>query len=537
MERTGGWLSLVNGRVRRVEVVVWCLLAALAFAGRAAVAGGPGMSNDGYQYLSVAKNFADGRAAQTTLVHFDTERSWGTIPAPLTTFPSGYPLVVSIGARAGTHLDRAGMLVSALATLVLLFLYAVAGRLFALGGLPTRLMAAWTILNAQVAGVATAVATEALFTTLTFAAVLCFAAAAARDDQRKQVTRFVAAGALVGAAYWVRYAGLFYFAGLCVLAAWLVVARGRRALAGAAAAVASAAVPIALGLLRNQRLVGTWKGGNTMKVHHSAAAVLSKFVASVHHVFLGERVRSLVVFELAFLGSVAVAVFLLVRRRARASWRVGDAGAIAACLVVFAGVYSAAMIYAGIASPISFGPRMFYPLLPVALLLGALLLSVARDAVDTRIVLFLGAATVSYAVINVHHLVEAPSPAPHQLVERELAEESAPGETLRRWLDANVGRDETIVSNRGQATGYVLDRRAVSLIAHEYSQQSWDEDAVAALMHRFGARWLVVYTDGREDVVVTSESPLLARLARGEAPPPWLTVAARTRDVIVLRAQ
>jgi hypothetical protein len=195
------------------------------------------------------------------------------------------------------------------------------------------------------------------------------------------------------------------------------------------------------------------------------------------------------------------------------------------------------MIYAGIASPISFGPRMFYPLLPVALLLGGLLLSVARDAVDGRVVLFLGAATLSYAVINVHHYLEKPDPMPHQLVERELAEETAPGETLRRWLDTHVGPGETIVSNRGQATGYVLDRPAVSLIAHEYSQQSWDDVAVSSLMHRFGARWLIVYTDGREDVVVTSESPFLSALARGDAPPPWLTVAARTRDVLVLRAQ
>ena len=53
------------------------------------------LSNDSFQYLSVAKNIRQGNGIATDLVYFDTERSHGRIPAPLTTFPPGYPAVIA----------------------------------------------------------------------------------------------------------------------------------------------------------------------------------------------------------------------------------------------------------------------------------------------------------------------------------------------------------------------------------------------------------------------------------------------------------
>ncbi len=533
----GRLVALLNAPVKRPELLVWCLLATILFVGRISVAGGPALSNDGYQYLSVADNLRAGNGAKTSLVHFDSERSWGTIPAPMTTLPAGYPLVLSLLARAGVRAELAGVLISALATLALLVLYFAADRLLALGGLATRFLFLWTIVNAQVAQVATSVATEALFTAIGLGAMLAFAAAVtARDDGGKQLRYFLVANALVGLSYWVRYAGLFFFAGSAVLVGWLLVRHRDRRWLRAAAGFAVAAVIIALGLVRNQRLVGTWKGGNTLVVHHRVVEVVTKFVASVHHVFIGERAPGWVIVEMIFvLGVLAILLMsaLPLWRERRAP--LGDDGEVVWVLVLFTTIYSAAMIYAGITSPISFGPRMFYPLLPVFLLVGASLLASVPEARRARVALILSVTSCAYLAINLHHAIERPSPAPHQLVEQELAGAGANGVSLRAWIDGNLGPGEAVVSNRGQSTGYALRRGVVSLVAHEYSNQVWDEAAVKALMARFGVRTLIVYLDDREDIVVTRESPLLAGLVRGERPS-WLTLAAQNRDVLVFRS-
>jgi hypothetical protein len=68
-----------------IEVLIWALL--LTSAGCVARAWRPQPpTNDGYQYLSVAQNQTSGHGISTSLVCFDSERSHGVIPAPLTTF-------------------------------------------------------------------------------------------------------------------------------------------------------------------------------------------------------------------------------------------------------------------------------------------------------------------------------------------------------------------------------------------------------------------------------------------------------------------
>ena len=53
-------------------------------------------SNDSYQYLSVAAHLRAGEGIQTSIAHFHTERSYGTIPAPMTWFPAGYRAAIAL---------------------------------------------------------------------------------------------------------------------------------------------------------------------------------------------------------------------------------------------------------------------------------------------------------------------------------------------------------------------------------------------------------------------------------------------------------
>ena len=100
-------VAAIDAPVGRREIAVWCLAAVALLFGRLAISDGPSFVNDSYQYISVAGNFRDGRFAETSIVHFDTERSAGRIPAPLTTFPPGYPL--AIAALPGLGAERAGL--------------------------------------------------------------------------------------------------------------------------------------------------------------------------------------------------------------------------------------------------------------------------------------------------------------------------------------------------------------------------------------------------------------------------------------------
>ena len=52
------------------------------------------LSNDAYQYLSIAENLRTRGKIATSIVHFDTERARGRLPAPETTFPPGYSLAL-----------------------------------------------------------------------------------------------------------------------------------------------------------------------------------------------------------------------------------------------------------------------------------------------------------------------------------------------------------------------------------------------------------------------------------------------------------
>jgi hypothetical protein len=417
--------------------------------------------------------------------------------------------------------------------LSLLLLYYLIDRTVGLGGLATRFLFVWTLGSSQVALWGTAVATESLFTALTCAAILLFAVGLKeRARGRRQLLWFIAANLLVGLSYWVRYAGLFFFASTAVYVAYLSWRyRDRTALRAAVALPVSGAI-IGVGCLRNQLLVGTWKGGNTTPGRLHLVDILRKLVASVDRILLGDSgAPGIAIADALFLLGLVAALVFYVRPRLRRTEATSEAGAHQRrFLASYALIYSGSIIYAALTSPISFAPRMFYPLLPVVLLMGADL--IRRLQQRPRFVLGLALTTGAFLTINFRNYLVPPQPAPHQIADRELAQEIDPGMSLRAWLDENVPKDEPIVANWGQGTGYLLQRNTVSLVSHTYSDQRWDEPAVRALMQTYRARYLTVYTDDPENV--TRESLFLSALVQG-ACPSWLTLAARARDVLVFR--
>lgn len=553
--------SIPSVQVQRAETFVWCVLAAIAVLGHLLIVRGPILSNDGYQYLSVANNFLAGKPATTSIIHFDPERSWGRIPAPLTTFPAGYPLAVAALSAPGIAVEHAALLVSVLAFVLLVPFFVWAARTLELGAGVTRALLVCLIGNSWAAIYATSATTESLFMFTSCAAIILLLCAAAQREppaerapaqrpqpsqpgsQRRPWQLLLLASALIGISYWVRYAGVFLFAAASVYCVAQLGFRRDRPSLRAVLCLGLAAAIVAAGFVRNQHLVGSWKGGNTKVVHHPLKEVLREFLIWLHHLFFGgiasARVDALLV--LLLLGMVTIVIAAASGARARSwrpqwAWRSGPA----LLLLCYAAVYCAGMVYLGVTSVISFDTRMFYPLLPVLLLLlGVALSAAARSAAPARgrvtafycgLVLMTGA----YLGINARSYV-APLAAPHESIERQLNGEIVPGTTLRAWLASNVAPTQVVVANRGQASEYVLQRSTVSLITREYSDQQWDEPALHSLMRTFGAHFLILYTGDAASMAALAESPFLAGLAHGTAPS-WLRLATRNHDVLVFRA-
>lgn len=540
--------SIDHGGIGLAELVLWAVLAGAVVLGHLRVSDGPLLQNDSYVYLSAADNFLAGRPGYTSIVHFDAERGFGRIPAPLTTFPSGYPAAIALLAPTAPSLSLAALAVSVAASVLSAIVFAMCARALALGAPLTRLLLVLLLGNCWFAVFGTSVTAESLYTLASLTAMYLFVLGLHQEaGSRGQTAAFAAAALVLGMSYWVRYAGLFLLTGAAgYFLVRLSVIRDRSSRNALAWLGVSAAI-VGAGLLRNHLLMGSWKGGNTKLVHHPLTQVLREFLVWLHHLLLGGIADARFgLLELALCASLLLAALLSARAarasavRALGSAAGGERGWLALAITptgllsTYVAVYCAGMIYLGVTSVISFDTRMFYPLLPFLLLLIG---SAARPALASNPALrhglwaALAVATISYLGINARSYLQQRPPAPHEIVARELEQPVAPGVTLRSWLTARLPGGATIVADRGQAVGYVLHRNVLSLISQEYSSQHWDEDAVLAVMRVYGAHHLILFEDNSRDPVL-AESPFLSALLQGDPASP-LTLEVRTPNVAV----
>ncbi len=533
-------LSTYCRSLSALEIVLWCLLYMVALAGVLYHIEGPRLSDDSYQYLSEAENIGNGRGLSTSIVHFDVERASGRVPTPLTTFPPGYPLAIAALARTGLTTETAGVILSAASFVFLVPLMAWAAGLLELSVMATRIALVLLLGNAAAGAYATSVITESLFTAVSLGALVCLL----RHERSNEGTSFAVAGnLLVGCAYWVRYAGLFLFVAAGAYLVWRACGRRDRRSVAASACLAVPAAMIACLMVRNTVLTGSWKGGNTKAVNHALVAVLKHFGVSMYHLLFGEGVATR-------LGPLQVTLGVgLLSLVVTATWAAGGSGFRAALgrafpgagqLLLYVVVYDAGMIYLGMFSVISFGSRMFYPLLPLYLLLAGLILTRVHALPGARSASLAWTACAaiivgSYWSINLESTVSQRPRSPHLVVEASLAAPLGTGGRLRSWFDANVPLDAVVVATNGQATAHALKRKVVSLVGSEYSDRRWDEREVRTVMRRYGADFLILYPHLDPLVEpVQVESSFLRALIEGWRPQ-WLQLAAENSEVMIFR--
>jgi hypothetical protein len=524
--------------------LVWTILATVVIVLMALVSHGVTIENDSFQYLSSAQNDLNGRFAETSLVHFDAERSFGSVPAPLVTFPFAYALAVALVGLSGLELGTAALLVSGIAVVASVPVLAYLLRSSGASSLIQHVILAAYVLNSTVIYFGTAAMTEASFTFLVLAGFALLIAA--RTARHHRWSRWVAAGLLFGTAYLVRYAGLFILIGLAALTVRYALARDRRSTVGHAMALLAGGAVAMLAIARNVSLVGDWRGGNEKEIANPLISTSLEVGRSVLAAFTGAGPGSLPLRVLIVILLVAAVATLLAGRRLDGDRFASVRGSRISVLVdtsILFGVYVVCMTYAGMTTVISMTPRMFAPMVPFGLLLVGGLLAIAsagtRRRTDasrlTRAGVILGACCMTLYLVSSAIAIANPPEDRREATARALEQVGPDGRSSRDAVLAIARPSDVIIANNGQATGFVLTRPTISLIDEHFSSTRWTEEAVRDLVDRYGASTLVITrpSEGFEEEFLPSD--FIRGLAAGEAPT-WLRLVHSTSWVHVYEA-
>jgi hypothetical protein len=515
------------------EVAVFSAIALAICAGRVVQVGGTQLYNDSYQYLDVAKNIRDHGKVATSLIYFDTERAQGVVPAPLTTFPPGYPLLIALLSKLGLTLEHAALLLSVGGLLAVFPLLLAASRSLGLTPTATRVaMLAWAV-SAQSTLFGICVLTECLFSAVLLGAVLLLV----RTDAQSGRWRIAAGMALLAVGYGIRYATLLLIAGAHAYAVLhLLTVRHRRRAWVKAIALCDALVAIVF--LRNMILTGSWQGGNTKAFHNPVLYTAKRAAVTAADLLFGEHVGVLrfpaVIFAGVTVAGTAALALLALRERRRVARALTEERRL---LVVLPAVYFAAVFYLCVGTVVWFATRLFVPLIPIFALLGGVVLSALADD-RGRLPRAAAAATTVFVAgfvgVNVAQAFVPPHLAPHRWVATALALPAADGRPLATWLAQNLPPEARLIAMEAQATGYLLDRPAVAISGTRFSDIAWTDAKLRADMDTFGAEWAIVYPDavttGSEDDLA---SPFLEDLASRRVPA-WLEIVAENPRAIVL---
>lgn len=497
------------------------------------------LDSDAAQYLSAATNLLAGDGLSTDVIFYEEQYGHGAIPAPLTVFPPGLPLLLAgllgIGLNPAWASFVAGLL-GFCGSGLLIFL--TLRRLQVAGSLALLAAAAWLFLGLGWANVLLGRA-EVTYTLATLACVLLSIQA-----QRRSVM-LLWAGSLAAASLLLRYQGLFF---LVALGAWAMLpvlqfnANGiRRSVWRAAGLLWIPALVAAFLVLRNQYLTGAPGGGPIDTVRHGIEGLdllrhcywtLSDLTGlSIEDLFRGQLPEGLVA-----AGTVLLAAWLALRRRAAApgAARPDDTGAqerrtaFAVLGLIYLGVSACALLYlAASRSGDYLQGRFLVPLVPYVLMLWALLMDrMVRSPAEARRGLLLSALCAMYGGVFLAQAEVIQDSVADIRDDRRIAviqqalSEPYQGTTLGEYLARTVNRERPVLAESGQQLWLTLGRPVLVTTPAGFSSRVWDENAIRVLRACYRAQYVIFFPP-----VFDAEMPhnvnrvLFRELARGNVPP------------------
>lgn len=537
-----------SSRWQRLEPIVWCMLALVVAAIQAPSGRLPHIYTDSCQYLSAAEHLRSAHRIETSLVHFNTERSHGTVPAPLTWFPPGYPAAIALVSMIGCGCETAALWISIVSFVL------VTGSVWLLMRKldPSRWTARAAVLcwltNNYALFFSVAALSESIFTLLGLASLLFLMRVDDFEDRRHAGICWIGSAIMAGLSYWVRYAGILWVVAFLAILWALVLFRkkGRPSWRVAIAATASAALLIVPLMIRNLILVHDWRGGNDTPFSMPIRDFAVTTPRLLFHLAFGDGAISQLWIPVAVVSIGLIGAYVItlakVENVAPPPRKVFSRlpAARSRILLALSLIYVTGIAAIASHSVIAYQPRMFVPVLPH--LIGLSTIGVAfmirrrpaggwQRRIGAGMVLCL---LLGYGAANFISRAATP-PDGFRKTQQALLEPDGTGVSMKSRLTQELKGGEVIAATNGQLVGYILKQPTLSLVDRRFGALIWNEQRLRKEMARFGATHLLVFRDAGFDSVV-QESRFLSALAQGHASP-WLKLVASNRDIRMYRVQ
>ena len=505
---------------------------------------GSHLNPDTAQALSVARNVQQGNGFSTSIIYYEEHYRLGTWPAPQTVFPVGFPAMISGLATLGVPFRVAAFLISVAGFLLVPLLIATAAMRMGRKPVTSLLLAALWLCFPMNWGNIQESQTDILFTALTLGSFLLL------QQQALTTRNLLSAGLLAALACSLRYAGVFWLLTVGLMLVMQFVQRQKASARKCAVLLVIPAITTLTMFARNALLVGDIKGGNNKHFEKPfvEAAIEAYYCVSRITGLDQDRLLSGHFAELLFAAGFAIlmccAAFCLRHYRGQHFQGIKTHRITAnSTVVLYILVSTAALILLDATTSINMSPRMYFPLIPFALLsiadaTGRLRAAYVDAAVVGRRMIVLASGLIVAGLLSgqVRSAADVASQThrfgPIAMIVDQTAE-SLSGPAVARQLMAEA----KILTNEPHMLAEVLERGVIGLTNIKYTSRVWSDEEVLALIRKYGVNQVVYFPD----LPTEEENPFFMSLKRfddsREIDRPWLKPVLVSEHIQIYEVQ
>ncbi|MDA1232358.1 MAG: hypothetical protein O2856_16415 [Planctomycetota bacterium] len=485
---------------------------------------------DTAQALSVARNIQQGNGFSTGIIYYEEHYQLNSWPALQTVFPIGFPAMIAAFGYFGVPLRIAAFLIGTIGFLLVPLLICVAAQHMGRKPATGLLLAAISLCFPMIWHNVWECQTEMMFIALTLSSLIFL------QSESLNTGRLTMAGFFAATAFCLRYAGVFWLMAVGVILL-LQVTRLKSGVIKQGFSIFIIPAVIAVFLFgRNAMLVGDFKGGNNKEVNRTLRDACECGYYAVSRI-TGLDKGDLLAGHLAELSAaagfgllaIATIIWLLIRlRRSESAKHLTFSTKGDAAVYLYITVSLAALIGLQKSTSINLSPRMFFPLIPFALLALADCLQPASEAISSimttqRRLIFSASALLMCGVLG-GQFQSGDEVRTHvkrfSLVDQALNEavDGDSGPVSPR----NILAGKRILTDECHMLAESLQQDAVGLTSIIYTTKTWNDDEVIELVHKYQIDRVVVFPDMHPK----DENPFFESLTsdpeKQKLPRPWL---------------
>jgi hypothetical protein len=486
---------------------------------------------DTIQLMDAAHHLLAGEGYSTSIIYYETQQQFASIPAPLTVWPPGLSWLFAGVMAFGFAAPRAAFIVALLSHLVVTALIYVGLRRVAVPTWIASIAALVWLLDASICSLVLACTSEPAFIACTLASCMLLVEAMRRPVGSTKW--LLGAGACAAYAILVRYNGVLWPAAAGLW--FLVLAVRERSWRPLLRAIVFGSLP-ALTLLtlfwRNLQLTGRLSGG---QFEFGGAGDIAHVVRTVYwesHLLFGSLVTS---YPAVLALVAALFVFGVVIAARRLTFMQPRATLLALAVLNFA-VVAVFLLGNGILSSMVFIEyRYWIPTLPFLIVSLAIVVDEAiaklRSPGAAVALLQPAALVVLVAVfLAVSLLIEFPrrwtTLAPVHpatiAIDHALAERLPDGRTLRDALTAGADPHKPVLALFEHRFSRATGRAVLGLADARYTHRTWTADETAKLVKERGITEVIFFPTVFDPTLAMNANMEIYKELYAGMPPDWL---------------